>query len=269
MSMARSSSSMPVDARFFCPGTCGESDVLVVDIGNSRIKAAWQHGDELQALAPVATAQAEFTCWDGQAMAAPRRILVASVAADEITENLRAYCRERWQRELECVVPQQQLAGMTTRYREPRQLGVDRWLAALAAYDAERGPVCVIDVGTALTVDVVTAAGTHIGGLIAPGPALMRASLSTATARLTSPRFACVDEFADHTVAAIALGISDAVAGLIERVAARLARHASARAWRWFATGGGYADIAPLLPRDAIHVPDLVLRGLVVYARAT
>lgn len=69
-------------------------------------------------------------------------------------------------------------------YVNPERLGVDRWLALIAAYQKSGGAVLVIDVGTALKVDAVDDAGKHIGGYIIPGAALMEKSLLDGTDRV-------------------------------------------------------------------------------------
>ena len=75
--------------------------------------------------------------------------------------------------------------GLTIAYREASALGVDRWLAMLAAfYQPEKGTKIIIDSGTALTVDIIDPNGNHIGGYIVPGIQLMRQSLQLNTARL-------------------------------------------------------------------------------------
>ena len=158
---------------------------------------------------------------------------------------------------------------MRTAYRDPAQLGVDRWLAALAAFAAERSAVCVIDAGTALTVDIVDDSGLHLGGLIAPGPELMRESLVRGTAQLASGCIEQVNAFADNTADAISLGCGDATRGVLRGVAERLESRAPGERYRWYLTGGAAPLVAALLERQWIQVPDLVLRGLAVVAGAT
>ncbi len=72
-------------------------------------------------------------------------------------------------------------AGVTIRYSDPSRLGVDRWLAMLAAHAASTKACLVVDCGTALTIDKLTASGEHCGGYIIPGLALMRRSLEENT----------------------------------------------------------------------------------------
>jgi type III pantothenate kinase len=243
--------------------------MLLIDAGNSRIKAARREGGSLRPLPALATrAPADFADWADESPAPPR-ILVSNVAGADVAAALTAFAVQRWRLTPEFVRPERSFAGMTTRYANPHQLGVDRWLAALAGFHLGGGPVCVVDAGTALTVDVVLGDGTHLGGLIAPGPELMRASLTRGTAQLASDGIAEVSTFADNMHDAISLGCTDALAGLIDRVAARLPRVAPGSSFRWFLTGGGAPALLPLVPAHCEHVPDLVLRGLALHADAS
>ncbi len=246
--------------------------MLLIDIGNTRIKSAVVVNGELQAWPELATrAPDTLTAWPLELVrdAAPTRVLVANVAGPEIAGELAQFAFEHWGVEAEFLRPRRTCAGMTTTYRDPLQLGVDRWLAALAGWTRQRGAVCVVDIGTALTVDVVTAAGQHRGGLIAPGPELMRRSLTAGTAQLRSQAIEVVDSFADNTADAISLGCSAAVRGLLADVRARLARLArdtTGDVFEWYLTGGGAAAITDLMPWPHHSDPLLVLRGLMIAA---
>ena len=241
--------------------------MLLVDIGNTRVKAAQIISGAPHLLPAGLTRSVEpFSEWTTSITTRPERVLVANVAGPEIATQLVRYVRDRWQVDAEFALPCRSCAGMTTRYAMPQKLGVDRWLAALAAYHENRGGVCVVDVGTALTVDVVTAEGEHLGGLIAPGPDLLRTSLTRGTAQLQSEGLSVVAGFADNTRDAISLGCTDAIGGLLQRVAARLECIEPRQSFCWYLTGGAAPLVATLLPVHAVHLPDLVLRGLAVLA---
>ena len=241
--------------------------MLLVDIGNTRVKAALIEGGAALMLPAAGTRdQLPFEGWEQAITSAPQRVLVSNVAGPDMAMHLVRYTRERWQLDPEFALPCRHRAGMTTRYQQPEKLGVDRWLAALAAYHEARAAVCVIDVGTALTVDVVTTDGTHLGGLIAPGPDLLRTSLTRGTAQLESEGLSLVEGFADNTRDAISLGCTDALGGLLLRVAARLEQHQPREEFHWYLTGGAAPLVEALLPTSAVHLPDLVLRGLAVLA---
>ncbi len=151
-------------------------------------------------------------------------------------------------------------------YRDPAQLGADRWhamIAARARFPDE--PLVVVAAGTATTIDAVTRDGRFVGGVIAPGIRLMLGSLARGTARLPlaagrhAPR-------PDNTDDAIATGVLEAQLGAIER---RARRHADdcGSAVRLVLSGGHAPALVPYLaaggPIAAVAPePDLVLRGL-------
>jgi type III pantothenate kinase len=191
-------------------------------------------------------------------------VVVSNVGGAVVAESLSRWLAERWG-----VVPQfarvvQDLAGLHTQYQYPEKLGVDRWLAALAGFHLSQGAVCVVDAGTALTIDVVTTDGQHLGGLIAPGLALMARSLTQGTAQLQIDTVQPVTQIANHTAAAISLGCREAVAGLLVQFAARVGRELADRPI-WWVTGGEAATLLELSDLPLRHAPDLVLQGLVRY----
>lgn len=242
--------------------------MLLIDIGNSRIKAGQCLRGDIRQLKPCEWRKAQpQDCWGSvlQGLPRPERVMVSNVAGNAIATALKAWVGERWQLEPEFVTVRQDFAGIHTRYDRPAQLGVDRWLAALAGFHLAKGPCCVIDSGTALTVDIVTDEGQHIGGLIAPGLNLMVRSLTQGTAQLALDEVQSVDCFATNTAAAISLGCREAVAGLITRVAERLARDVPGEP-AWFVTGGEAKTIEELSPLPLKRVPDLVLQGLRIVA---
>lgn len=242
--------------------------MLLIDIGNSRIKAAeWRAGQLSSWPTLLSSQQPDFSPWnDCAAERAVERVIVSCVGADAALERLRRFAFRTWGTTLELVRPMQMFAGFETAYREPQKLGVDRWLAALAAWREEEEAVCVVDLGTALTVDVVTRSGQHLGGLIAPGLELMRHSLTRGTAHLSSTGIGQVTGFADNTQDAISLGCISAVVGVLLSTRRRLAAEMSDAEIRWVLTGGGAEVIAPHLDWPCRYDPELVLRGLMCFA---
>lgn len=110
-------------------------------------------------------------------------VLVSSVAAIELQETLSAAleprCKQVW-----FAQSRSSLDGLVNSYAEPERMGVDRWLAMLAAYRRVSGRLCVVDAGSALTIDLVAADGRHEGGFIMPGTALMERALFADTRRV-------------------------------------------------------------------------------------
>ena len=155
---------------------------------------------------------------------------------------------------------------MRNAYREPRLLGVDRWAAVIGAHALVGARACcVVDLGTAATIDAVLADGTHLGGYIVPGPQLMTGSLLRGTSDLAAHAAASGEGapalFADNTRDAIERGCRVTLAAAIERAQADLGARAGAKP-ALVVTGGAAGEVLPDLRGGVEHVPDLVLRGL-------
>ncbi len=247
---------------------------LLVDIGNSRVKWA-----RLEADGPGAQSAAAYAGWsvaDWQAAlfagAPVERVVAASVAGESAQAALDAAARLATGHPARFVVTRRAAGGVLNGYSDPGLLGVDRWLAAIGAYARVRGACVVADIGTAATIDVVAADGRHLGGYIVPGPQLMVASLMRSTSDLAfhhaSSGTAQADSgFAGNTRDAIERGCRLALAALVDRSVADAGPVAGDRP-RLVVTGGAAPEVLPLLRSAVEHLPDLVLRGLAVLARA-
>ena len=109
---------------------------------------------------------------------------LASVASGAADAELIAALTASGATALHRATAQSACLGLVSSYAEPERMGVDRWLAMLAAHADYEGALCVIDAGTAVTVDLVSAEGVHEGGYILPGADLMRRALSNETGRI-------------------------------------------------------------------------------------
>lgn len=150
-------------------------------------------------------------------------------------------------------------------YPEPSRLGVDRFLALLAACERNDGPWLVVSAGSALTVDLLGADGVHVGGLIAPMPSHMRAALAQRFAQLDLPEGQASD-FAKDSADAIASGAQAAALGLVER-SLRKAQERLGSMPTLLLTGGGAEILAALDHPRTIGLPSLVLDGLALFVR--
>ncbi len=160
-----------------------------------------------------------------------------------------------------------QLAGIRNGYRNPAQLGCDRFAAMIGAHALFPGqPLIVATCGTATTVDAVGADGHFPGGMILPGLGLMASSLAKNTAQLPQvPQYNVIERpFADNTNDAIVSGCIAAQVGAIERAAAAHADllGTTPQQIRCVLSGGAAAMIAPYLSGDVRRVDNLVLIGL-------
>ena len=148
--------------------------------------------------------------------------------------------------------------GVRNGYLDEAQLGADRWAALIGARLVHPGAALVVMAGTATTVDLLTADGDFLGGLILPGLALMRRSLARDTADLPFADGA-FDAFPRRTEDAIVSGCLEAQAGAIERMFVRLTAEHDALC---LLGGGAAAAIAPHLSIPLRQVDNLVLDGL-------
>lgn len=231
--------------------------LLLVDAGNTRIKWAIARdgagpGDwAAHGAVPHAELERLVAAWTGQGVT---RAIVSNVAGPAMAAQLQAVLpvAPAW------FTARAELAGLRNRYRDPAQLGSDRFAAALGARAVAPGKALVVATcGTATTVDAVSAAGEFLGGMILPGLGLMLGALARGTAQLpqVAPG-AAPPTFADHTSDAILSGCLAAQAGAIERACAALPADLC------IVSGGAAPRIAPLLAVPHWMLENIVLVGL-------
>lgn len=239
--------------------------VWLFDVGNSRLKFARLMGDGgMQAHAALPHRAAG---WRADAAALPRGEVayIANVAGATVAVELLSALSARFAR-ISLVRSQARLAGLRIAYRQPERLGVDRFLALLAAHLRLRSDVLLVGVGTALTIDLLAADGRHHGGRIAPSPASMRAALH-ARARHLPAVGGARRRFAADTADALASGCDGAALALVAD-SLRAARRRLRRRPLLVLHGGGADALRSGLPQ-AQHLPDLVLDGLADWVRQT
>lgn len=233
------------------------------DLGNTRLK--WVRADALDTNGALAQADGETSLAAACAsVRAGDRAWIASVAAAQRTQALEAALTARGAI-VSRATTRKRCAGVRIAYAEPSRLGVDRFLGLLAAHALARQAWLIVGVGTALTVDLLDAQGMHGGGLIAPSPTLMREALAARAAQLPVTGGAAVD-FATDTLDALAGGTLGAARALIER-SLGAARRRLGTMPQLLVAGGGADALCSGWRSRAHRVPDLVLRGLRVYAR--
>ncbi|WP_409524605.1 type III pantothenate kinase [Nitrincola sp. MINF-07-Sa-05] len=180
---------------------------------------------------------------------------LASVAGDVICDRVGELARERWGVRPKLAESQDCNDGLVNSYAEPGRMGVDRWLAMVALWQRERSAFCVVDCGSAITIDFVAADGRHEGGYILPGLRLMRESLLGNTARVgvESEQSGLEMLPGRHTSAAVHNGLNFVFHALGSTL--------SKRGERVHVTGGdGERFVA--LSGIGQYSPDLVLDGL-------
>ena len=245
---------------------------LVVDIGNSRMKSAIDEGGQLHPLETFAWREtfldaALARVWlEALGNRYPDSIHVSNVAGDRLLPNLSAWCCSHWQTRPVPMRSEAEFGGLVNGYAEPETFGVDRWAAMIGARERYAGALCVVDSGTATTVDVIHADGRHAGGAILPGIYTMRRSLGKYTAAL----FAAdgeISPFSDNTAAGIAGGTGYASVGAIDRLVREAMQVVGPLTT--VVTGGESSILESLMETPVECDPLLVLRGVSTVARGT
>ncbi|WP_305907723.1 type III pantothenate kinase [Methylomarinum sp. Ch1-1] len=239
---------------------------LLLDLGNSRLKWGIERDDDVRFQGSLDYRSEDFVeqirqTW--QRFDQPGTLAVSSVGGHQPVEKLLRLAQQLWP---DIVIirasSSRHACGVTNAYRQAEKLGVDRWLNLLAMHHYYPGAACVIDCGTAITVDFLNRQGQHLGGLISPGLRLMKRSLQRGTAQLPFSEQDKVAGLAADTEAAIYNGTLYAAAGLVEHVLSRQQLSGDV-----IMTGGDASLIAENLSIKTIIEPDMVLKGLSVYCK--
>lgn len=242
---------------------------LLIDIGNSRLKwatyAQGAFGQRGAVSRREATAHRVFV--DAfRPLPKPQAILVANVGGRSMAAHVAEACMELWSLVPEPAAVERQRLGVTNAYTDFTQLGVDRWLALLAAWATHGQPACIVDCGTAMTIDGLDRQGQHLGGLIVPGIDLMERLLIERTQGISLGGAGVPSaDFGRSTEECVRNGAAVALAALVDRAAGWMsAKHGNDL--RRVITGGSADRVLPLLQHPFELDPDLVFRGLALLA---
>lgn len=239
---------------------------LLLDVGNTRIKAAYDNGREMgpcQAVVHAGGSDPGLALSQLDTTLTPTAIWASCVAGPVMQTAIADWAEQHWSLPVHFVATTAEAAGVSNAYPVPGNLGVDRWLAVIAAHHRGEGAACVVDAGTCLTLDVVDATGRHLGGLIAPGVTSQRAAVWGRTQVRAETDNAGLSALADNTDEAVGYGTLHGPLGLIERVLRQLGTPDFPE--RLLLTGGEADLLFPHLSHWTL-VPGLVLEGLAVMA---
>ncbi len=240
---------------------------ILVDIGNSRCKSAIEDEDGLHPLETFAWKDIFLNevldeIWLGAlGNEHPRSVHVSNVAGERLLPNMSAWCCKNFGVKPVEIQSSAEFQGLRNAYPEPETFGVDRWAAMIGARSLYSGGLCVIDSGTATTVDLIDANGLHLGGAILPGIYTMRRSLG----KYTSALFAAdgdISPFSDNTASGIAGGTGFASIGAIERLVFEASRRVSPLTT--VITGGESGILETFMRNPVERDPLLVLKGVSV-----
>ncbi|MEY3219703.1 MAG: hypothetical protein RIT27_1060 [Pseudomonadota bacterium] len=238
---------------------------LFVDVGNSRLK--WAHCEKniLSSIQAINYQSIDFTgildeFWGD--LVTPSNVYISNVGKQSLNDLLITWCEEKWNISPIFAQTTQKNTGITNGYTDPCVLGVDRWLALIGSIPYLSKNLCVVDCGTAVTVDILQINGLHLGGMILAGLQTSREALTQKTAALQNIQFNQLFSglsIAKNTQEGIALGTIYAIAGCIEKIAA-------AHQAKVILSGGDAPFIIPYLECEYLHAPDLIFQGLARWA---
>lgn len=240
--------------------------ILEIDMGNTASKWRVCDGDHvvLRGKSPTRL----FPDASMQQLQGIGRIRLASVCSDEVTGAAQAALSSVVHRDVDRAITVAAQAGVRNSYADPSRMGVDRWLAMLAAYNKAKTACLVVSCGTAVTIDFVDPDGAHGGGYIFPGLMMMRSALLSNTGRIRYDieGFDMQRDPGRTTAAAVEHGAVHALLSAVEIASMRMME-------RWhsgtiFITGGDAGVLLTQLNLPASHkievqhVEELVLDGL-------
>lgn len=245
---------------------------LLVDVGNSAVKWAFAGGDGIAGgdrfvHRGLDIAAQLSLAWGS--LQRPAEVCVVNVAGEAMASTLTAWTRQHWSLIPKFFSTGDTACGVTNAYSVPENLGVDRWVALIGAHHQLRGAVCVIDCGTAITLDLLAASGQHQGGLILPGVETLKQMLLEDTAEVKpSAAPPLITLLASSTGA----GVHGGAVYMAVAATDRLINDLTAKQGpdlEVLITGGDAGTILTLLAHPAHHDPELVLKGLAILAGET
>jgi type III pantothenate kinase len=192
---------------------------------------------------------------------------VVNVAGGELADELTSVVQQRYGLMPQFVCTTARCGDVVNGYEATEQLGTDRWAAIVGAWEEFKSDVCVVDAGTAVTIDLVNGDGAHLGGFILPGLQLMAASLNSDTsdienyARTGSSRVMSGDWLGSDTLSAVQRGAQFALCSTVIE-AVRAHRNLQGAKPRVVLTGGDAEQLLSLGDCVAELRPELVLTGL-------
>lgn len=258
--------------------------LLVIDIGNTNTVIGIYDEENLKARFRVAT---DLKSTSDQLVATLfNMFMIHDIKVEDIDDtmiscvvpdvlyNWQSANRKLLDKEAK-VVEYDTYTGITIDYENPSEVGADRIVDAVAAYEKYGGPSVVVDMGTAITVDVITSDGRYLGGSIAPGIKIAQDGLFGKTAKLPKielkqPTTAITESTSEAINAGIVIGYIGMIDKLIETVEEELVQRLGIdkSEINVIATGG----FSELISQSSKYIetiePDLMLEGLrIIYER--
>ncbi|MFZ2266116.1 MAG: type III pantothenate kinase [Azonexus sp.] len=234
--------------------------IVCIDCGNSRLKWGIHDGQSWLAQGVLAHAEVDQLGRLCASWPQPQHLMLANVAGVALDDAI-ARALAPWSAVLNVVKSAATGGGVTNLYKNPGQLGVDRWCALLGARRHGQTPRLVVMAGTATTIDSLDGQGNFTGGLILPGLDLMQGALAKGTAGLpwAAGQYAAAPRCTDD---AIVTGCIEAQIGAIERAFVRLGSDSAC----CLLSGGNAERLAHHLVIPHVLAHNLPLEGLLCLA---
>ena len=242
---------------------------LLMDIGNTRLKWGILADGAIRRTGHISQEMIRSDGLTALTSKLPRRVdtvFASNVAGASFATRISGVVGLHCNSDMHFARSTREACGVTNSYRQPRRMGVDRWVAMIGAWAEIQSACLVIDAGTAVTIDALDSNGQHLGGQILPGVNLMSDALASSTSDIpnTSRRSirgaSGLEIFANNTAGAVAHGALSAVVGAIERAVHILRENHHDP--ELILTGGDASRILKSLEGEPIHRPHLVLQGL-------
>jgi type III pantothenate kinase len=247
--------------------------ILLLDVGNTNIKAGMLADGVMTPLGSVRHRDVGLGPAISEAKRIPGKVtdvIACSVAGPPVRRELEATIRDHLGVEPVFIMASREACGVTNSYPEASRLGADRWAGLIGAHARGYRAACIVDAGSALTIDGLVN-GRHLGGLIAPGIGLMRTALFSETGNLRvlseEPLEGGMSLFATDTRESIVRGTLLAAASLIQRSRAEMVRQVG-KSPALLLSGGDAEVLLPLLDETVEYLPHLTLEGLARLASA-
>jgi len=259
---------------------------LLIDIGNSFAKYTMYDAGKFSSVKKVTTNSLELN--DNIALllkessVIPTGIILVSVANEKLTNNIIKSLESYFKLSVKNIETQASAFGVTCGYRDYEQLGNDRWVVMLGAFNSVDGkaktiPMMIFDCGSVITVDVVNRSGMHVGGWMMPNTQLMASALEQKSegiklslikkelkAGVNNNKQKALDEIGRSTFECVELGHRLAVVGFIQQCMERAKKKLGIEPSYIF-TGGGANEIKEMLDIDVELRSNLIFDGLKLF----
>ncbi len=240
--------------------------ILLVDVGNTRIKWALSHDGILSEKNAIVHDNAFSAILDRSwmALATPEKVVIANSLQLSSAQQIEWWVQRRWACPVITLSTPETGHGVSNAYVQSQDLGIDRWLNILACHHLIDGAACVVDCGTAVTVDAIQADGQHLGGCILPGLKMMRSSLhQTGGISVTQHTVNNLSPMNASTNAAVYCGTLYALVKAIDAIVSDMRNELASDA-QCIITGGDAEVIAPLLQVETVLDENCLFKGMIV-----